>query len=348
MTASSSEITPLSALSGVDAVTGSHAVLETHADQLVEELFEEVEQVLRDPYSLTPQTQSAPGTGQQSTALAVIPRAGRLQSLAPATEPLHPYVQTPLAPELPIATRIGERQPDPERQGRSEVAQKHRRSRRTVQGLLLGAGGMSVLLAVGTGLAIQMGWLQRLRANTTPLLSAQSPTQTLTPDPFLDYLQQALDRVDAQQPTPSSAAKTPSPAATNSQSAIGLPPLPSPTSQGSPLPTLAVPATPPTGARELTSPPEAEADPSPIATSTPKPPVAALPPSVPKLKHVLTGVLELGDQSAAMITVNGVTQRIRVGETVSASGWILVRVANREAVIQRNQEVYSIQIGQTF
>jgi Tfp pilus assembly protein PilP len=64
--------------------------------------------------------------------------------------------------------------------------------------------------------------------------------------------------------------------------------------------------------------------------------------------HTLVGLLELGDRSAALFDVSGVTQRITVGEAIGASGWILVSVANQEAVIRRNGEVRSVYVGQKF
>ncbi|MGL5080922.1 MAG: hypothetical protein ACRC8A_05495 [Microcoleaceae cyanobacterium] len=64
--------------------------------------------------------------------------------------------------------------------------------------------------------------------------------------------------------------------------------------------------------------------------------------------HTLVGVLELGDRSAALFEVNGVARRIYVGESVAASGWTLVEVANQEAVIRRNGEVRTIFVGQQF
>jgi Tfp pilus assembly protein PilP len=68
----------------------------------------------------------------------------------------------------------------------------------------------------------------------------------------------------------------------------------------------------------------------------------------PAPNHTLVGLLELGDRSAALFDVSGVTQRITVGEAIGASGWILVSVANQEAVIRRNGEVRSVYVGQKF
>jgi Tfp pilus assembly protein PilP len=65
-------------------------------------------------------------------------------------------------------------------------------------------------------------------------------------------------------------------------------------------------------------------------------------------KYTLVGLLELGDRSAALFEVDGVTQRFSIGEAVGSSGWTLVSVANQEAVIRRNGEVRSVYVGQKF
>jgi len=66
----------------------------------------------------------------------------------------------------------------------------------------------------------------------------------------------------------------------------------------------------------------------------------------PAPSHTLEGVLELGNKSAALFQVDGVTRRINIGETIGSSGWTLVEVNNGEAIIRRNGEVRSIYTGQ--
>nr|WP_017654343.1 hypothetical protein [Fortiea contorta] len=89
------------------------------------------------------------------------------------------------------------------------------------------------------------------------------------------------------------------------------------------LPVAKAPA-PPTATQELASlPTSAEAAPS----------------------HILEGLLELGDKSAALFKIEGVTHRINVGENIGSSGWTLVEVNNGEAVVRRNGEVRSIFTG---
>lgn len=69
-------------------------------------------------------------------------------------------------------------------------------------------------------------------------------------------------------------------------------------------------------------------------------------PVVPKVSAELEGLLELGEKSAGLFKIEGVTQRISLGEAIGASGWTLVEVSKGEAVIRRNGEVRSIYVGQ--
>ncbi|MEH2421103.1 MAG: hypothetical protein V7K48_09295 [Nostoc sp.] len=62
--------------------------------------------------------------------------------------------------------------------------------------------------------------------------------------------------------------------------------------------------------------------------------------------NTLEGLLELGNKSAALFKIDGVTRRINMGEGIGSSGWTLVDVSNGEAVIRRNGEVRSIYAGQ--
>jgi hypothetical protein len=64
--------------------------------------------------------------------------------------------------------------------------------------------------------------------------------------------------------------------------------------------------------------------------------------------HELQGVMDLGEKSAALFKVDGITRRIEIGEGIAASGWKLVEVTNNEAIIRRNGEVRSIFAGQKF
>ncbi|MEQ9353827.1 hypothetical protein [Coleofasciculus chthonoplastes] len=124
-------------------------------------------------------------------------------------------------------------------------------------------------------------------------------------------------------PTPSPPANPPSPTPPPPQVTIQTPPLPPPT----------VAPTSPTAP----APPTASAPPTPPA-----------PPPPPPVNHTLVGVLESDQLSAALFEIDGITQRINIGEAIGTSGWMLVDVNNGEAIIRRNGEVRSVYTGQTF
>jgi len=70
--------------------------------------------------------------------------------------------------------------------------------------------------------------------------------------------------------------------------------------------------------------------------------------TIPNYTHTLVGVLELGDRSAALFEIDGVARRVYVGESVGASGWMLVKVAEGEATMRRNGEIRSVFVGEQF
>lgn len=64
--------------------------------------------------------------------------------------------------------------------------------------------------------------------------------------------------------------------------------------------------------------------------------------------RTLIGILELGENSAALFEINGDTQRVSVGETIGGSGWTLVKVENQQAIVRRNGVVQSLYVGGRF
>lgn len=108
-------------------------------------------------------------------------------------------------------------------------------------------------------------------------------------------------------------------------------------------PTPAAPA-PGTAIAALPQPPGAPS----TAPAALTPPAAAVAPLPVAATHTLMGLLELGDRSAALFEINGVTRRIHLGEAIGSSGWTLVEVANQEAIMRRNGEVRSVYVGQSF
>ncbi|HEY9689592.1 MAG TPA: hypothetical protein V6D46_06325, partial [Coleofasciculaceae cyanobacterium] len=105
-----------------------------------------------------------------------------------------------------------------------------------------------------------------------------------------------------------------------------------------PNPPAARPSTLPAASPKPVASPSAPGETGPVAAAT----------AAPAMTYVLVGVLELGDRSSALVSVNGVTRRVNMGETVGASGWTLVEVANQAATLRREGETRSIFVGQQF
>jgi len=64
--------------------------------------------------------------------------------------------------------------------------------------------------------------------------------------------------------------------------------------------------------------------------------------------YAVVGLLELGEQSAALVRVDGTTQRYALGESVGNSGWRLAEVAERRAVFRRGGSERMLGIGDTL
>ncbi|MEQ8462097.1 hypothetical protein [Coleofasciculus sp. E1-EBD-02] len=126
-------------------------------------------------------------------------------------------------------------------------------------------------------------------------------------------------------------------------SSVAPPPAPAPSPAANPP----APTAPPPQVTAQTPPasPPTVAPTSPTASASPTPPA---PPPPPPVNHTLVGVLESDELSAALFEIDGITQRINIGEAIGTSGWMLVEVNNGEAIIRRNGEVRSVYTGQTF
>ncbi|MFB2923472.1 type II secretion system protein N [Aerosakkonema funiforme] len=169
-------------------------------------------------------------------------------------------------------------------------------------------------------------------------------------------------------PSPTVAATTIRPTATPSATVVATTrpnPTPSARVTATAVPT-ATPSARVTAAAVPTTTPSATVAPSPLpapALASPIP-AATLPnpapqrtsrqetrqasASTPAIEHTLTGLLVLGEKSAAIFEINGASRRVHLGESIGSSGWTLVEVNNNEAVIRRNGEVRSVFVGQQF
>lgn len=64
--------------------------------------------------------------------------------------------------------------------------------------------------------------------------------------------------------------------------------------------------------------------------------------------HVLIGVMELNENSAALFKINGITQRIWLGEKIENTGWVLKSVENQKVIISREGKSLTLNVGEYF
>ena len=314
-------------------------MVEVYADRLMDELFDGVERALDGDLdgleaSPAPKTETV-----AESELTLSFSEGGLPAvlLSEETEraPVHLPDDLAAAPAPAEAT--------------GQPAKKGWRRYWTVNRVLLGAAALSLLATVAL-------WLhQRQQVSVTTSSPATTPADATTPSAnaeFLEYVRRSLEVVAQQGSDVASTSNlgVPEvPVALNS-GALGLPPIgnntlpPAPMMNNVPLANggsvnvierVYIPY-------QATQAPTATAAPPPAASTATPPTVASAP------VHSLVGVLELGDRSAALFEIDGVAQRVYIGERVGSSGWSLVSVSNEEAVVRRNGEVRSIYIGQRF
>ncbi|NES84778.1 MAG: hypothetical protein F6K10_27080 [Moorea sp. SIO2B7] len=169
---------------------------------------------------------------------------------------------------------------------------------------------------------------------------------------FIKYMLRSLEAIESKAETKQQQA-TKSPA----KSSESLPPPPNPSNPSSAsksastiIERIYIPVYPPNQNPTLVPPAPASTAPAPPPAPVPvaPPEIKPPPPPAPVITHILVGLLESGDNSAALFEINGSTHRIKVGEAIGSSGWTLVSVANQKAVIRRNGEVRSVYVGQKF
>lgn len=217
-----------------------------------------------------------------------------------------------------------------------------------------------LLVGVGAAIALPLGWWisstqtgQGIRQQFAQFLPSSQPSPepmapvdvsstALADEEFANYMQRALKLKDElsenQEDQPQDASETPLPESPPSTPTQVLERVYIPVYQPTPAPVASpeVPAASPSAMED-------EVVPSPLPSPTPQS-VA----NTPQISLMLTGILELGDRSAALFEIDGMSRRFQVGETIGSSGWMLVDIVNQEAIIRRNGEVRSVFVGQKF
>ncbi|PSB28034.1 type II secretion system protein N [Stenomitos frigidus] len=322
--------------------------VESYADRLMDDLFGDVERLLDSGAKLT--TDPVPSDEPTPTS-----KAPKFNGFVDLVSPLmrRSELDASLAPDDQDDDALLAQDTSERSLTRKPLIQSVRESVRSYDRLLLGLGAFSLLAVLATWLLSQQAQRQVAPITMAPQTTTSNPAaaNSATDNQFVSYLQQALKAIDQQQPS-----------GAPSLGVNGLPSLPAIQLPGSPTIQTA-PGTKPNSATrpstglsrlyvpiyQVPQPQSGSLSVSPLpSANTPTAVRPPIPLSMPGIPKKLVGVLELGDRSAALIEINGVAQRYRIGESIATSGWTLVEVSKDQAVIRRNGEVRSVFIGQNF
>jgi hypothetical protein len=319
--------------------------VEDYADKLMDELFEDVDRVVEGGTSLPTETTPTENTSVQALA---IPQ----MILASALMPRQGLTSQPVRSEA-LDTALAETDRSVPQNQFSSLLNK----------LLLGAACASVLVTILLWLGSQ-GKLGRFfpASNSATSVTTTAPSaKELADAQFGQYVQRSLEVIAQLDNSGKQVAAVPT---TAPQPAGALPTVPVTGNLSQPLTRIPSALERIYNLPKISQRPYTRPAPAPVAV-VPRPvmvrpvvpmptvapaPVAVVPaaPVAPAPKVTLQGVVEWGDRSAALFEVGGSTQRINLGENIGSSGWTLVKVSNKEAVIRRNGEVRSVYVGQQF
>jgi hypothetical protein len=349
------------------SAVSSSSLVEDHASQLIDELFQGLEDAL-DGLGKQPSTSTEPQRSPSSNSLSLRLQPNDLESEDVGL--LVPYVKMEDATlESFYNTELNS--PPPSSPDRSNDG--------FGQGILLGMACFSLIGSIGLWLFAQA------KQPVAPSVAAQPLPQISTPaNPadvaFATESEQTLQSLENSPPplavTPIATAALPSITANPAPaSAIASSSVAVPTKK-----TVSVAVKKPPSAAYL---PKIETAPlpslQPLALSTVsnpkssqstviKAPTSTIPTTVPNLVPqalpmgrssktgkaagragvTVQGILDLGDKSAILIARNGSTQNIHPGEMVDSTGWVFVRVENGQAIVQRGNEVRAVSGGEAF
>lgn len=72
-------------------------------------------------------------------------------------------------------------------------------------------------------------------------------------------------------------------------------------------------------------------------------------PKETKFNYTLLGVVELGNSdSLAMFNINNITEKVSVGSEIGTTGWVLMGINDKQAIISRNNQSIYVRVGETF
>ncbi|MDJ0904293.1 MAG: hypothetical protein QNJ55_36480 [Xenococcus sp. MO_188.B8] len=217
------------------------------------------------------------------------------------------------------------------------------------------------LIASGGYLIFVSWWLfaQITGRNIIPFLVSNNETISKADAEFLDYMQRALDNIDRQviAQAKTSAKEEENPTVvyvpvynqpqTNPFASYNHQPL---------APTIPLPPSPPSEFTALEPPAKMPLLPAPSESTNLK--IAEIPQTAdnkvataiatPEINSTLVGLIELGEASAALFKIDGITQRIWLGENIENTGWVLESVTKEKATVTYQGQSRILSIGESL
>lgn len=328
--------------------------VDSYADRLMDDLFDDVERLLE---GAVPPSEPVRVEAPPKPKLDIIPPAFSPGLLSTPNLPKWKPEDNLTLPELGELARS--KPPEP--------------TRSTFDRLLVFAGCTSLVAALAVWLTTQ-GIVNRVLSAFTPTPTvapttvAQAPQAVNADQQFAEYVQRSLEAIDRKAATGKPVEGLPiAPYKSNLPTVPVLgnqPPLRAPNNSSKipvviNIPQAPLPAAPAADAsrnRELNQILGRLASvlerlyPTANRPVTVQPAPVAVPPSPTAIapKRTMVGILEGSDssRSAVLFEMNGVTQRYYIGESIGSSGWSLVEVSKQYATIRRNGEVRTLSVGQ--
>ncbi len=318
----------------LEAIANPHAFVEATADELMHDVFDDVDRMLDKGLVVPPNQPSQAEADKRDFAAVPHPSGGALAAIQ-ETE----------------GSTFG-----------SHSSKDAEGALKTTKDLKLGTVlvRLTLIVIASMGLGIGLAWwmAQRHQAELAQSVATQSTetavaTSGSETDGFLNYIVESLEAIDRRYELRARAGESlESSALGEGDNAAAIADEPNSDGSINGIERVYIPVyQPPQGTGTL--PPLASAPLDQVATATaPTPQGSNTPDPVqnisPDNTHTLVGTLELGDRSAAIFEYAGSAHRIEVGEQIGSSGWSLVSVAGNEATIRRNGDVRTIFMQQSF
>ncbi|HEY9813286.1 MAG TPA: hypothetical protein V6D31_07095 [Candidatus Sericytochromatia bacterium] len=306
-----------------DKIPLERSSVEDHADQLMDELFSEIDRILDGGSKFTTETAQP-----------------EYVSLQPLKMPEMSPPEATVTPDEQPKTQLTQEPDNTSNAAPQTLTRKSNTEEKNLSGpkkatygnwfekILLGLSFTSLLLLFAIlwllsqkKLNLQFGQQYNVAPNTQQIQLSQSDAK------FIEYMERSLEAIDRK----AQASKQQSTATQQNSNQSQIPAnanvttLPSRTTKV--IEKVYIPVYPPQATNSSLS--------------------QSWIPTTPGNKFTLVGLVERGKRPAALIEIKGVTQRIYQGQTIGSS-WTLVAVAEQKAIIKRNGEVKSIYVGQKF